>query len=226
MKEIVNELKDFLKLEWWVFIIFLICLVFIFLTKTWNIWEILIIFFFHCLADVFMMTMWKYYSSWDLRKWSIFQFFWNWIFVFIWLYSGFFNWNWNYTIAQLWFTFSALKNYFVNIKWKKVKFLNWKVLLAVMFIVSLNYFYFWFVTSIWVFIQFLWFVIFPLWLVIDHHKLKYFFSLFWVFILTIWTFIILYESYLRWNIFWVDISFALLPLTVFVSYVKRIRDFI
>ncbi len=226
MKEIVSELKNFLKLEWWVFIIFFICLVFIFATKTWNIWEILIVFLFHCVWDIFIMTMWKCYSNWDLRKWGIFQLLWNLTIWFIWFYSWIFNWKWNYVVAQVWFYYSALRNYLLNVKWKRLDFLDWKLFLILMFLVSFFYYYFWFITSFWVFIQFLWFVIFPLWLILDNDKNKFFVSIFWIFIMTLGSVIILYESYLKGNIIWVDISFTLLPLTVLVSYIKNLKRFI
>lgn len=226
MKEIVSELKKFLKLEWWIFIIFFICLVFIFATKTWNIWEILIVFFFHCLADVFMMTMWKCYSSWDLRKWWIFQLFANLIFFLIAMYSWIFNWKWNYILAQIWFSFATIKNYIFDVKWKKLKFLDWKLLLIIMTFVSFFYYYFWFITSFWVFVQFLGFIISPLALTINNEKNKYFWFLIWTFIMTIWSAIILFESYLKWHIVWVDISYFLLPLTVCISYFKNLKKYL
>lgn len=226
MNDIISEIKHFLKTEWRVFIMFFICLVFVFTTKTGNILEILIVFLFHFVWDVFMMAMWKCYSNREIRKWSIFQFLWMIIITFIWFYSWFFNWKWNYVVAQVWFTYSAISNYLLNVKKYKVNFLDWRGLLIILFFTSFFYYYFWFITSFWICIQFLGFIFLPLWLILNNDTYRYFVSLLWIFIMTLWSIIILYESYLKWNFVWVDISFTILPLTVLISYLGKVKTFI
>lgn len=223
MNEIIIELKKFLKEEYWVFIIFFICLFFIFKTNTWNVYEILIVFIFHLIADICMMITWKSYSHWKMKVWSKFQLIGNNIVNLIAIYSWIINWKWNYLATQIWFTISAFWNYFKFYKNKSIDLFNARNLIIISIFVSFFYIYFWFIDSYHYLIQYIWLVIFPIWLTISNDNLKYYVCLLWNFIITLWSFLILWNSYKNANIVWVDISFTLLPLTVLISYLKNLK---
>lgn len=226
MKEIINEIRNYSKKNCWVFIIFFISLFFIFYTNKWNVIEVFFVFLFHFIWDLFILIMWSYYNKGELKKWWIYQLIWIFIITIVWVYSAIFNGKWNYVFWQIWFFFAWAKSYFINIKWKSIKFLNWKTQSFILIFMWLLYFYFWFITSFWIFIQFLGLLIFPLWLILDKDYPRYFVSLLWIFLMTLWSFMILYEANLLWNINGVDISFSLLPMTVLIAYLKSLRKYL
>jgi hypothetical protein len=63
-----KELKDFSRNNWWIYILFIICLFFIWKTKSGNIFEVTIIFFLHFSADLAIMLMQNYFLQRDYIK--------------------------------------------------------------------------------------------------------------------------------------------------------------
>lgn len=62
-----------------------------------------------------------------------------------------------------------------------------------------------------------------IWLFNDNSNLKFKIILIWVTSVLIGSISWFYLSYLESNITWVDVSYILLPLTVFVSYLKSYK---
>ena len=226
MNILLKELKNFSKTNWWIYIIFIICLLFIYKTNSWNILEISFVFILHFMWDLFVMMMVHYYSQNEAKKWTISQI-WAFIMFFIvWLYAWLKDWKWSYMIPQITFLLPNLKWVLQNFYNKTFRFLDYRLsILFWAFIFSL-YFYLWMITDLWVFVQILWFIFFPLWLMIDNEKRKYFISMIWIWLITIWSAFFLYNWYLESNITWVDLSYTLLPLTVFIFYIKNIRNYL
>lgn len=138
---LLQEIKVFSRENWWIYIIFFICISIIYYTNTGNIFEITIVFF-------------------------------------LWL-------------IILWF-----------------------------------YFYFDFINSFGQFLQLIWFTIFASFLSINDEKIKYFWSLVGIFLIFLSSGLETYSSFLISNIKWIDISYTLLPLTVFVFYFKNIKKYL
>lgn len=210
----------------WIFLIFFISLLFIWITNSWNIIEIFLIFILHFIWDIFIMMMWYQFLKWNIRDWTIYQISSIIIFTLIWIYALIFNWKSNYLIANFWFMFSAISSYYNNILNKKT-FILWKIsfLILSLFILWI-YINNWLINNIWDLFQLLWFLIFPFFLLFRNEKIKYLWSFCWIFFITIWSFTLTYYSFLSSNITWVEISYALLPLTVLVYYIKNIKEVI
>ena len=226
MNIFLKEIKDFSKKNWWIYIVFFISLTIIYKTESWNIIEILIVFLFHIFWDIFMMMMWDYYSKKELNKWTLSQIWGFFTFTSIWLYAWLNNWKWNYILPQAIFIWPALKWYFKIIKWKNYKFFDYKIVLFAWFIIAYIYYKLWILYNIWIFVQVFGFIVFPLGLILENEYKKYFLSLIWIWLITMWSWIILYKSFLLKNITWTDISYTLLPLTVFVFYIKNLKKYL
>lgn len=224
MNLLLKEIKLFSKSNWWVYIIFLICISIIWKTNTWNIFEITIIFLLHFLWDLFVMMMSDFYKNKDKRKWSIYQIF-SWIiFNIIWIYALIFNAKPNYFISNIMFWFTSLKLYFEDIKQKKYKIFNYKNSIILWIFIFIIFLYFGLLDYIWNFIQLLWFILFAIALILDNEKTKYFLSILALFLQVLWWWLNIYNSFLLANIVWVDVSFTLLPLTVFIFYLKSLSN--
>lgn len=225
MNLLLKELVIFSKSNWWIYIIFFLCIFIIWYTNTWNILEVSLVFIAHFLWDLFIMMMWSYYSIWEMKKWTFSQI-WSYIvFWLIWLYAWITQWKWSYLIPQLSFLFPNIKWYFRDVKNKNINFLNWKLSFLVWIIVFWLFYYFWLINNIWNLVQVLWFVLFPLALMIDTNKNRYFLSLIWIFAIAFGSGYEFILSFLSWKVVWVDISYTLLPLTVFIFFLKDIKKY-
>ena len=91
MNIFLKEIRNFSRDNWWLYIIFFICISLIWYTNTGNIFEISVVFFLHFLWDIFMMMMGEYYANWEKRKGSISQILSVIVFTFIWIYAFIFN---------------------------------------------------------------------------------------------------------------------------------------
>ena len=231
---IIREFKNFLKNNWWIFIVLIVCLFFVWKTNYWNIYEVIILFIIQFTWDLCVMLMWDYYSkiNWKDKKQDLkYEKYWLYtqtisfiIFGFIWLYAWFHNWIWSYLLPQLLFIRPLIQWYLelFNINFK----INWKFTLFVWILLFCLYYYFWLIENIWILIQVLWFILFPIALILNNEKKKYFLSLIWIFFIFLGSFILLIYWILNHNISWVDVSYTLLPFTVFVFYLKNLKKYI
>jgi hypothetical protein len=124
MEILLKEIKKFSKQNWWIYVIFLICLFLIYITNSWNLIEVSLVFMFHFLWDLCIMMMWNYYIQNEEQKalkaqiWSFL------IFSIIWIYTWLTAWKWSYLIPQLLFCWPIVKWYFPKIKWLDYKFVS------------------------------------------------------------------------------------------------------
>ena len=165
--------------------------------------------------------MWDYYSKNENKKalrsqvWSFL------IFAIIWIYAWITAWKRSYLLPQLLFVWPIVKGYFT-----KIKFIDYKFITVVWIIVLITYWQLWLIYNIWVLIQILWFIIFPISLVLEKDNIKYFWSLIWIFCIFLGSFVLLYNWFLEKNIIWTDLSYTLLPFTVFIFYLKNIKKYV
>ena len=226
MNILLKELKIFSTSNWWVYIIFIICLLFIYKTDSWNIFEISLVFFLHFLWDLFVMMMVYYNSNNEAKKWSLSQA-WSFLMFFIvWLYAWLKDWKWSYMIPMITFLLPNIRWTLKNFYNKTFRFLDYRLSILFWIFILFLYYSFWMINNLWIFIQILWFILFPLWLMLDNEKIKYFISMIWIWFITIWSSFFLYYGYLELNITWIDISYTLLPLTVFVFYIKNLKSYL
>ena len=226
LKILLKELKIFAKSNWWIFIVFILCLILIYYTNSWNIIEVSIVFFLHFLGDLSVMIMVYYFSIKNNKYWAWFQIMQFFIFTILWLYAGFSAWKWHYLLPQIVFILPAIKSYFLEFKWKNISLLNAKTSIFLnIFIIFINY-YLGLLSSINNVIQIFWFFFFSFALILIWEKEKYIYSLIWIFLITLGSFLSVYKSFLVSDIKWIDISYFLLPLTILVFYIKNFKQFI
>lgn len=226
MFHFLKEIKIFSQDNWWIYIIFIICISIIWYTNTGNIFEISIVFLLHFLWDICMMMMWNYYSNNEKKKWSISQILSFVIFTTIWIYAFIFNGKINYLISQIMFWFTSIKVYLEDIKWITYKIFNYKTSIIIWLLTLWLYYYFHLVSTFGQFLQIVWFISFSIALILNNEKYKYFWSLLSIFIIMFASGVETYSSFLQSNIVGVDISFTLLPLTVFVFYLKNLKKYL
>lgn len=226
MNILLKEVKNFSQDNWWIYIIFVICISLIWYTNTGNIFEITIVFFLHFLADICMMMMWSYYANGDKKNWSISQILSFVIFTIIWIYAFIFNGKINYLISQIMFWFTSIKVYLEDIKWITYKIFNYKTSIIIWLFTLGLYYYFHLISTFGQALQIVWFISFSTALILNNEKYKYFWSLLSIFIIMFASGIETYSSFLQSNIAGVDISFTLLPLTVFVFYLKNLKKYL
>ena len=221
MNVFFSEIKEFSRQNWWIYIIFLLCLFVIYKTDSWSILEVSLVFAFHFLWDIFVMMMWDYYAKNEDKKalksqvWSFI------IFGIIWIYAWLTSNKWSYLIPQLLFFWPIVKWFKPNIKW-----LNLNFMLFVWIIVLSWYFLLWLVPSYWVFIQIMWFIIFPISLILINEKLRYFWNLIWISFIFLGSAALLYDWFITKAVIWTDLSYSLLPLTVLVFYLNNLKKYL
>jgi hypothetical protein len=221
MNTLLLEIKKFSRENWWLYVIFIFCLVLIYKTNSWNLLEVSIVFCFHFLWDVFVMMMWEYYIKNENKK-ALNSQIWSFtVFSIIWFYTWITAEKWSYLIPQLLFFWPIIKWFFPSLKWLDYKFLS-----LVWIIVFIFYYSLWLITNIWTFIQILWFIIFPIALIIENKKIRYFLSLIWITFIFIGSAYFLYNWFIEKNIIWTDLSYTLLPLTVVIFYLKNLKKYL
>jgi hypothetical protein len=221
MNIILKEIRLFSKQNWWIYILFIFSLFIIYKTNSWNLFEVALVFIFHFFWDICVMMMWDFYSKKQEKK-ALYAQIWSFIiFWLIWIYAWISSWKWSYLVPQILFFWPIIKWFKPNFKWLNSFFMLW-----VWIFVLIMYYYLWLIHSLTVFIQILWFIIFPISLIIKNNKTKYFWSLLWIFLIFLGSSSMLYSWFIEWKVIWTDLSYTLLPFTVFIYYIKLIKKYI
>ena len=226
MNILLKELKKFSKENWWIYIIFVFCLIFIWYTDKWDIIEVIFVFFAHFLWDLFMMMMWDYYWKKQLKNWAISQAIWNIIFLLIWIYAIFKSQEWQYFLPTFAFIMWAVKTYFLQVRQKDIKILNIYSIFLLNTIIFIFYIYYGLFETYYSVIQFFGFTIWALWLIMQDSKKRYIYYVFGTFLIALGSFIWIYYNFLDWEILWTSISYFLLPLTVVIFYLKNLKKYL
>ena len=226
MNILLKEIKLFSKQNWWIYIIFIVCLFFIWLTWKWNIIEVILVFIAHFFWDILMMMMWSYYAEKKFNYWAISQALWNIIFLLIGIYAIYKSSEWQYFLPTIAFIMWAIKTYFLQVKKIDIKVLNVYSIIFVNIIIFITYLYLNLFWNIYSYIQFLGFAIWSTWLIMQNTKNRYIYYVWWTALIALGSFIWIYYNYLDWNILWTSISYFLLPLTVVIFYLKNIKKHI
>ena len=226
MNILILEIKKFSKENWWIYIIFTICLITIWYTEKWSILEVVLVFCAHFLWDLFMMMMWEYYSKKKFKEWAISQALWNVVFLLIWIYAILKSSEWQYFLPTFAFIMWAVKTYFLQVKSKDIKFLNIYSVLIVNLAIFLIYIYFGLFNSYYSYIQFLGFTIWSSWLILQDSKNRYTYYVLGTFLIALGSFIWIYINFFKWIVLWTNISYFLLPLTVVIFYLKNLKKYL
>lgn len=226
----IKELKYFSKNNWWIYIIFIISLIFVYLSWKWNILEIIILFFANFLWNLFIMIMQKNYTSWKNKVWAIYQISSCLIFSAISLYWLFYFWKSQYLIWQICYLIAAIKSLFFYVFSKNLIFINEYFLWFLNIILLILFLVFWEKYNLNISFESifmaLWFSFVTTWLVITKDRLRYFLNIFWIIFIIIWSIFWLYFWYKNWNIDWISFWYFCLTLTTFLYYLKLLKNYI
>lgn len=220
-----QELKNFSRNNWWVFILLFFALFIVINTWKWDILEIIILFLLNFLWNLFIMIMQSNYLINKNLIWSLYQISANLIFMSIWIYWVIKFWNYQYIFWQLTYSLAALKIFYFYYYKKNLSFLNEKnfilinTMIFIFFLIFIKY------ELYWIF-QWLGFSLVTTWLVSIKDKIRYYLNIIWIFFIVLWSLIWVYSSYIIWNINWISLWYLILCSTVFIFYIKLIKKYV
>ncbi|MFK7779837.1 MAG: hypothetical protein QM490_01705 [Candidatus Gracilibacteria bacterium] len=218
---LLKEIKLFSKQNWWIYIIFIICLFVIYKTNSGNLLEVSIVFLIHFFGDICVMLMGDFFSKNENKKALLAQIGSFIIFGGIGIYAGITAGKWSYLVPQLLFFWPIVKGFKQDIKW-----LNSYFMIVVGIFVLFGYYYLGLIKSLSIFIQILGFIIFPISLILTKNSYKYFGSLVGIGFIFLGSALLLYNGFIEKNVIGTDLSYTLLPFTVFIYYLKLIKKYI
>ena len=229
MKVLLNELKKFSRINWWVYAILLLCLIIIYITWKWSVTEVFFTFIVYFLGELLMMLTISSLSKKDYKLSSIFQFSSLFVFTSLFIYNYFQHWQSYYILASGTFLVSAVKNFLKYNFNKDYKYINGLFTFIVWITCMLIwYFYNFFVFDIQISFQYIGFILFPTSLIMTdkNEKMKYILWLTGLLGFVIWWSYWIYKEFLDWEVLWITICFTLMPLTVLIVYLKEIKKYL
>lgn len=226
----LQELKNFSKQNWWIYLLLIVALTIVWITWKWNIIEILVLFLLNFLWNLFIMVMQKNYSSWNNKIWAIYHLSSTITFTLISIYWLFAFNQYQYIIWQICYWIAAVKAFtFYNLK-KDIKFFNeyfvWilNTFLIIFFIFLWKKF--WINIDLWSVLMAFWFSFITTWLVSIVDKFRYWTNLIWIIFIILGSSFWVFNWYLKWNINWVSLWYMILTLTTFVYYIKLLKFYL
>ena len=233
-----NELKNFSKNNWWVYLLLAVSLAIVYVTWKWNIIEIIILFLANFLWNLFLMIMQANYTANNNKIWAIYHLSWNFIFTLISIYLLIYFWKYQYIIWQISYCIAAIKAFtFYNFK-KDIRFFNEYSLWIFNIFLIIIFVFFWLnwlnIAGKEIFLNLwfesltmaLWFSLVTTGLVSTKDKFRYWANLFWIIFIIIWSGYWVFIWYL-WNwIDWVSLWYLILTLTMLVFYLKLLKNYL
>ena len=229
IRTIDKNLREFSRKNWWVFIVFFLCLAFIFMTDSWSIVEILLVFIVYFFADLCIMIMVNLIEENDYKTASIFQLLWNIIFTLLFLYHFIINGQGQYILGSIGFLLWVWKNISLHHYKRDISWIN------NFFLITLNI-----LIYVWAYVtldpeltgqlvlQTVWITLFTWCLVMKdvYPRARYFQGFIGLSFLVLGSWYGIYLEYLAWNIYGVTISYFLMPLTVLWVYTRSLKKYI
>lgn len=228
-----DEVKKFSITNWWLYIVYAIILAIIFFFEQKKIGFIVLISSGHFIADIFIMMMFTAYSQNSFRLGSYFQIVSMLLFLILKVLSGIVNSHWHYPTSDVIYALSAYKNYQFDIKKKEIKVLTPLLLsiLSLFIVMAMIYFDLHskikFLRTPWQLIQTIGIFSFGISLsIIKNEKKRYYFSILSLAVMILGSALVIIDSVIKNNnVSGLDISYALLPLTVLIFYIKQIKQY-
>ncbi|MFT3746944.1 MAG: hypothetical protein QM768_01445 [Agriterribacter sp.] len=223
-----QEVVSFSKKNWWIYIIYLLMMLII--SRKQDIISVHLVTSVHFLADIFIMMMFSAYTRQEYKQGAYFQIVSLLLFISIKLYTGLSGGGWHYLLADPVYLLAAIKNYSLDVKKKDIKAINLYstsalsiLIILLVLIKNRSNSEFGLLYSLDEKTQTLGIFLFAIALsTTNNEKLRYNLSVTALAIMVIgsgWT---VYNS-LSKGVNGLDISYMLLPLTVLVFYLKKIK---
>ena len=223
----LQELKNFSRENWWIYLLLIIALVIVYLTWKWNLLEIIVLFLLNFLWNLFVMAaMWNYQAK-NNKIGSVYHLSCTLTFTVISVYWALFLDQFQYILWQITYLVAAIKaiiyyNFNKDIKLFNAYSVGWINILLV------GIFLYLFPFDLFATIQAIWFSFVTTGLVSTNDRFRFFFSLLWVFFITLWSFLITWDLYINNNWEWLGISlwYFLLTTTVLFYHLKLLPKYL
>lgn len=225
MNLILTELQKFSKANWWIFPIFLFALCFVYFTGSGNLVEIILIFLFNFIWNLFIMLMQANYSNKNNTVWALCHLGATATFTSVSLYGYFALEQSQYILWQICYILTTIKSVSYYKFNKDYKILNEKLLIVVNIFVFAAFLKF-MPYELYSILQGLGFSAVTIWLVSTSDKIRYYMSLLWVIWITSGSLIGVINSYWTWSIDGIALGYFILTLTVFVFYIKLLPSYL
>lgn len=227
MNSFLFEIKNFSKNYYFIYVISLLTIIQLLLTK-WFIssLEVIIILIFHLIADILMTIMVKKFWENKFLEWFYYQLYWTIIFTIIWIYSYIFHNDIIYLLPNLIYTPVVLKNIYEIKTNKKINFLNkYTILFLAIFIYLFVLIRYNLLNNISMLIQFTWVLFFAVVLNYNNKKILNYWWILCLLLMIFWWFLKLYnEIFFLWVINWATFSFTILPSVVLLWFLKNLKN--
>ena len=126
----VEEVKKFTKANWWVYIVYVFIMTIILVKTTEKVASVFTVTTIHFIADIFIMMMISAYGRKQFRQGTYYQIISLLLFISIKVYSGLSEDGWHYISADPIFILAAVKNYYKDVKNKRIRQINFTTMLA------------------------------------------------------------------------------------------------
>ena len=224
-----KNFREFARKNWWVFLMFFISLVFIFLTDSGSIVEILLVFLVYFFADLCIMIMVSLMEENNYKSASIFQLFGNIIFTLLFLYHFLVNGQGQYilwSIGMLFWVYKNIQLYHYKKDIYTINNISLIVLNSIIFVWA--YLIFDPELTLQLILQTLGITFFTGCLVMkgEFPRLRYFQGFIGLSFLVLGSWYGIYLEYVQGSIYGVTISYFLMPLTVLLVYAWSFKKYL
>lgn len=222
MSLFLQQVKQFSKNNWWVYLVFCTAVFIIFKTHRGDPFGISLVFFFHFLADIFVMMMLGEYAKGSHARGTWCQIFSYIIFLSLKIHSGFAHGHWQYLGADPIYFLAALKSYLKDVKHYDLKWVNTKTMsLLALFTLCTVYLPLGLIHAPSQAIQFLGIFLFAVGLSSSgNEKIRYLLTALGTLSVVIGSGFELIRTYQQGEVVGLALSFFLLPMSVLIVYVK------
>lgn len=226
-----NLYKEFQKFSyenWWVYLVLFSCLIIIYVTNSGSILEIVLVFLVYVFADLCIMNMVSLMEKNNYSLASIFQLLGNSIFTSLFLYHFLYSWQLQYLVGSVGFILGTIKNISTYHFSFPLKLINGFTIFGTNIAIFVLTYTFFLDINIQIFFQACGWIFFSSSLVPTHkyNTLRYFSGFIGLVSMVIGSWIWLYIEFLQGSIYGVTLCYFLLPLSVFLVYIKTLRNYL
>lgn len=226
----LEEIKNFSKQNWWIYLLLAFALILVYISWKWNLVEIFVLFLANFLWNLFIMVMQKNYTSGNTKTWAIYHLSSTLVFSLVALYGFIFLNQAQYIIWQISYLIAAIKSFFFYVLNKNLKIFNEYFLIILNSLLTIFFIFFWknfwLNVDIWSIIMAFWFSFVTTWLVSNVDKFRFLSNLIWIVLIIVGSGFWIVKWYINGNIDWLSIWYMILTLTTFVFYIKLLKNYL
>lgn len=138
VKIFIGEIKSFSQKNWWLYLIYAVMLIVIYYLQPTSLFVVVVMSTGHFIADIFIMMMFTAYSQSKFKIGSSFQVISMLLFFLLKLWTAIIQKEWHYLSADIIYALSAYKNYQLDVRKHKIKFIHPKALTILSLLIILG----------------------------------------------------------------------------------------